>query len=1166
MMPLTDCWISLCVHLGIFKDVGNTMKKIYSLIIILLSLPVFLPAQTHINRTAKTIVADVLAQMPAQKGESYNDQFKDLSSTGEEGVFQLVRMMNTPGNGSNSQVEYALGGLSDYVSAPGLEPLRLTTSNAYVKALDMVVDREIKAFIIRQLEIIGSDEAVDKLSSYLDNESLSGPAARALSSINTSASQKALLNGLSSEKNKKSKQDLILAVARLKITDSENILRRMLNANSEDMQETVLYALSQVGTKASLPDLAAAAKGDSYTLKKNSATEAYIALIKRILGQSDVKDAEKAAKALMKDAGKAGQVQTRIAVLEILMMAKPADASKLLQKALKDSNDVYRFAALTFASDYADSDMYNELIKSLKKSKPEVQADILNWLNQECEDRDKLQIIAPLANQVVIDFLIWGSPEAKTSAAGILSKAGNAEGITALAFLLNDADVKTVHIGKEALARANGDIASAVSPVIATANTAGKVAGLELLAGRKCTAKKDVVLENLYASSPDVRMAAYTALKDVVVEDNLGELYFLLEGTHPEYIAPVQQAIASAVSSYSKEKQLETLLVRMSEVSQDKQYLYYPILSATGNNNALDIIVDRFAQETGKGKDAAFQALLDWKGLGAADELYAICKDASVPTYFDRAIERYIELVSSPQLTGENRRLLLTKAMGIAKKNVHKNAIVRQLGDTNTYLGMLLAGQYLNERPVAQEAAGAVMNIALANNNYAGKDVEALLNKVITILDNPDAEYQRQAIRKHLAEIPKEEGFISIFNGEDLTGWKGIVGNPMTCSRMKPAILARRQVAADKIAHKHWIPEKGILMFDGVGGDNLCTEKQYGDFEMYIDWNLDPAGPEADAGIYLRGTPQVQIWDTARVDVGAQVGSGGLYNNTKNPSQPLKLADNKLGEWNTFYIKMVGDRVTVKLNGELVVDNVILENYWDRSSPIPAMEQIELQAHGSKVYYRNIYVKELESFKPFELSAQEKKEGFKVLFDGTNMHEWTGNTVDYVIEDGCISLDPKGGHGGNLYTKKEFANFVYRFEFQLTPAANNGIGIRTPMEGDAAYVGMEIQVLDHDHPVYKDITPLQVHGSVYGVIGARRAKLKPIGEWNQEEIVANGNYIKVTLNGEVILDGDIKEAAKNGAADGQQHPGLFNKKGHIGFLGHGSPVKFKNIRIRELKR
>lgn len=129
---------------------------------------------------------------------------------------------------------------------------------------------------------------------------------------------------------------------------------------------------------------------------------------------------------------------------------------------------------------------------------------------------------------------------------------------------------------------------------------------------------------------------------------------------------------------------------------------------------------------------------------------------------------------------------------------------------------------------------------------------------------------------------------------------------------------------------------------------------------MYVDWMLDPSGKEPDAGIYLRGTPQVQIWDTARVNVGAQVGSGGLYNNKKYESKPSVVADNMTGIWNSFYIRMVDNRVTVFLNGIKVVDNVIMENYWDRSQPIFPKGQIELQAHGSKVYFRDLYVRRLK--------------------------------------------------------------------------------------------------------------------------------------------------------------------------------------------------------------
>lgn len=174
--------------------------------------------------------------------------------------------------------------------------------------------------------------------------------------------------------------------------------------------------------------------------------------------------------------------------------------------------------------------------------------------------------------------------------------------------------------------------------------------------------------------------------------------------------------------------------------------------------------------------------------------------------------------------------------------------------------------------------------------------------------------------------------------------------------------------------------------------------------------------------------------------------------------------------------------------------------------------------------------------KPTELSAEEKAEGFKLLYDGTNMHGWTGNTRDYVSEDGAIVLYPGNGGGGNLYTVDEYKDFVFRFDFMLTEGANNGIGIRAPLEGDAAYVGMEIQVLDNESPIYSQLEKYQYHGSVYGVIPAKRGFLKPVGEWNSEEIRIKGNDIRVTLNGEVILEGNIAEASKNGTIDHKDHP------------------------------
>jgi hypothetical protein len=560
--------------------------------------------------------------------------------------------------------------------------------------------------------------------------------------------------------------------------------------------------------------------------------------------------------------------------------------------------------------------------------------------------------------------------------------------------------------------------------------------------------------------------------------------------------------------------------------------------------------------------------LLSWKGLGATDELYKIAK-AGDAAYAGKALDGFVSRVAASGATPELKQIMLTEAMDIASTPARKATILKKMGDTGTLQAMVLAGNYLNSTdPAVQQAAvNVIYNTALARKDLYGPVVTDLLEKAVAVSTNPDQRYQVEEANKHIAAMPKEGGFVSMFNGKDFAGWKGLVENPVKRAQMSAQELAAKQKVADEAMRRDWQVADGLLSFVGDGYDNICTEKQYGDFEMYVDWRLDPNGKEPDAGIYLRGTPQVQIWDTSRRNVGAQVGSGGLYNNKVNESKPSHVADNKLGHWNTFFIRMVGDRVSVWLNGEQVVDNVIMENYWDRSQPIPAIDQIELQAHGSRVDYRNLYINELPRTAPYELSAEEQKEGFKVLFDGTNMHEWIGNTRDYVSNDGMISLVPhEGSYGGNLYTKDEYKDFVFRFEFKLTPGANNGLGIRTPTEGDAAYVGMELQILDNDAPIYKNLEPYQYHGSVYGVIPAKRGALKPVGEWNYQEVIAKGNHIKVILNGEVIVDGDIAKASDNGkaTADHKQHPGLLNEKGHIGFLGHGSEVHFRNIRIKEL--
>lgn len=201
---------------------------------------------------------------------------------------------------------------------------------------------------------------------------------------------------------------------------------------------------------------------------------------------------------------------------------------------------------------------------------------------------------------------------------------------------------------------------------------------------------------------------------------------------------------------------------------------------------------------------------------------------------------------------------------------------------------------------------------------------------------------------------------------------------------------------------------------------------------------------------------------------------------------------------------------------------------------------------------------------PNSLTDEERSEGYTLLFNGKDLDGWTGNKKSYVVEDDHIVIRPVKGGGGNLYTEKEYADFIFRFEFKLTPGANNGLGIRAPLKGDAAYGGMELQIIDNTAEKHAELESYQYHGSLYGVAPAKRGFLKPVGEWNQQEVQVKGTTVKVILNGTTILDTDFQKAIDEGTMDRIDHPGLLRERGHIGFLGHGDVVRFRNIRIREL--
>lgn len=417
--------------------------------------------------------------------------------------------------------------------------------------------------------------------------------------------------------------------------------------------------------------------------------------------------------------------------------------------------------------------------------------------------------------------------------------------------------------------------------------------------------------------------------------------------------------------------------------------------------------------------------------------------------------------------------------------------------------------------------------------------------------------------------ITPPDGFQELIDRRDPSTWKGgTTRDPREIAALEGDDLAAWQQEMQQGLAAHWRVDHdknggGEIVSDGQE-PFLATSQEYGDFELWVDWKINPDG---DSGIYLRGVPQVQIWDPwSQVSAkhGAAKGSGGLWNNETHERFPTARADHRPGEWNRMHVTMIGPYVTVELNDQKVVDHVVMENYYDRAIPIFARGPIYLQTHGSETRFRNLFIREIGADEANRRLAQIEGDDveFTNLFDGQGLTGWIGATDDYEVVDGAIQC--RTGCSGNLLTAENYGDFILRFEFRLPPGGNNGLAIRTPEPtSDPHLDGIELQILDDTDPQYATLHDYQYHGSAYGLAPAHRGYLRPVGEWNHEQVTVRGDQIEVDLNGFKILNVNLAEVREH-PLDGLAHPGASRPIGRLGFCGHSDPVAFRNIRVKRL--
>lgn len=1063
-------------------------------------------------RTIETMVADLLSKLPAGNQDLTIRLMEEMYSLGDEGTSLICSKVVPAGTGDDTKARYAISTLTSHLSADRDNMRKSVWEKQCIRFMKAAGEREVRAFFMKQLNLVGSDAAVEALADYVRNPEICDDAVMALQSVGSDKAHKLLASAISEGESPCAAQ-IMIALADSQYGEAVQSYLSWYAKGNLGEQAAALYALAGTGDPAALPVLMRAAEAAGYTWEPTGAVQALLLYARTIGLAGDKRGMKKITDQVISRSTTPGTAGQRLAAMSVVVAVQGEDALPILLAAAGDRDIAIRGGALRMAGLLPGEEATKKWMKRYSKVNEEAKPEILFMLG---ERGDKLAV--PLVLRALND----PSREVAGEAVTALAKLQGTDAVDPLISWILKYDNEEGH---RTAAGALTTILDSVSMgKVAQSLPASKghstVALIWLLAWSGRNEYFDDVLPYVNSQDLGARAAAISSLGSLASWDDQPAIISLLQSTtEKQEVAELQRALATAaMKADDAEKRSEKILAALDKPG-DKLRLI-PLLAQTGGNEALKRVAKEFENGDAITRDVCFDALAHWSDHSALKALYDICASGN-KTFGMPAFDAYLRMVSVAAVTPE-RKLLLIKE--IAPQAVAPDAKAE----------MMALAASLGIRP-----AGFFISSWLSDQS---DDVSAAAQETLNEMN-----------------LPASEVFVPMFNGKDLSGWHGLVGNPITRTGMKPKELAAKQKEADLKVPGNWSVRDGMIWFTGKG-DNLCSVKEYGDFELYLDWRITKDG---DSGIYLRGSPQVQIWDTSRTEAGAQVGSGGLYNNEKNPSAPLKVADNPVGEWNTFRILMTGEKVSVWLNGELVTDNVVLENYWNREIPIFEKGAVELQAHGTDLNFRDIYIREISPAE-YNLTAEEKAEGFVSLFNGRNLDGWVGNKTSYTVEDGMIVIKPGDDSGGNLYTGREYSDFNFRFEFQLTPGANNGLGIRTPLEGDAAYVGMELQILDNDAAIYADLKPYQYHGSVYGVIPAKRGFLKPVGEWNYEEVIVSGTKVRVILNGTVIVDGDIAESRDQGTLDGNDHPGLKNRSGHIGFLGHGSVVRFRNIRIREL--
>ncbi len=923
------------------------MKKILFILVTVLLLPYLASAQDTRNRTVNTVIADALAQLPAQEQGLYNSIMEDLGNTGSEGVIKLAGMLVPADKGQNATVEYALNGLVAYATAPGREAMAKAVSNGLVKGIENCNDDTNKCFLISLLGRCGDESQIASLEQYLGNDALKEHAINAIMFMPGGRDAIARLV----DKAVTPDDALVRAVAHVKAPAAEDKL--IFWAINVPLGHKLDYyrALSRAGGAKSFKLLERAAKADGYKYNADDATSSYVAMLTEGVGKGFDREILKSAKQVLKSNA---PTYVRGAALAAVYDLEQKNALPELIRAVKSDNREYRVNALRLSQPWADTETYQAVNAAASKNKDiTAVADVINWY-------------AATDNKGQVDYVIAGigSTDPAVSSAAIKG-AGIIGGEKALEALAAQLYGPKRAQAADVLLYFNGDITGCVNDALYSQDPEAKALAVMLADKRHVKAAMPAILAIINGNEPAaLKSAAYKALAGVATVKDLDVLVNLANGAEGNNLAAVSNAIKTVLTGLPQDEQYALLQPYLSNAPAQA---LYSALAQCGSQAAVEVLRDAYA----KGDMAAFNALLTVDGNDMIPVLYDIATtNTKVST---PALKRYAELAARSGYDGSRLFGIYTNGLAVTEDPSVQNLMLGGLGETKVFPVLAIAREYISKPETAAAAAAAIRTVA-SKNNYTGDDVVKALEaaKAYYVAEgSADSGYAVDDINGMIEKMsydpvfklsPEEvaEGFEVLFDGTSLDRWKGNKTN--------------------------YVPVDGAIYVTAQygGGGNLYTDKEYSDFIYRFEFCFD--SPGVNNGIGIRTTENV---DAAYHGMEIQVleHDAPIYADLR-PYQvhgsvygiiPAKrIVSPEPGTWNTEEIRAIGDHITVTVNGEVIVDgnirkackghNVAPDGSRENPYTVDHLNHpglfnksglISFCGHGPGVRFRNIRIKDL---------------------------------------------------------------------------------------------------------------------------------------------------------------------------------------------------------------